>query len=114
MEDITDADCVHAKRVFKDFELNNLGEHHDLYLKCDTLLFADVFKNFGKMCLLIYQLDPAELLSLISLASSFSKDRCKNYETDIDMLLMIQKGILGGICQSFNRYVKATNICMKN
>ena len=32
MEDITDADHIHAKRVCKDFQINNLGEYHDLHL----------------------------------------------------------------------------------
>ena len=56
-------DYMHAKRVFKDFEIKNLGEYHDLYLKIDTLLLADVFKNFRKMCLKIYYLDPVKFLS---------------------------------------------------
>ena len=51
MEDITNADYMHAKRVCKDFEIKYLGEYHDLYLKCDSLLLADVFKNFRKMCI---------------------------------------------------------------
>ena len=55
MEDITDKDYMHGKRVFKDFEIKNLGEYHDLYLKSDTLLLADVFESFRKMCLKIYQ-----------------------------------------------------------
>ena len=33
MEDITDADNAHAKRVFKDFEIKNLEEYHDLYVQ---------------------------------------------------------------------------------
>ena len=34
MEDITDADYAHAKRVCKDFEKKNIGEYHDLmYLR---------------------------------------------------------------------------------
>ena len=31
MEDITNADYVHAKRVCKDFEIKHSGEYHDLY-----------------------------------------------------------------------------------
>ena len=42
MEDITDADYAHAKRVSKDFEIKHLGEYHDLYVQSDTLLLADV------------------------------------------------------------------------
>ena len=45
------------------FEIKNLGEHHDLYLKSNALLLADVFENFRKMCLEIYQLDPAKFVS---------------------------------------------------
>ena len=68
MEDITDADSLHAKRVSKDFEIKNLGEYHDLYLKGDTLLLADVFKNIRKMSLKIYYLDPAKFLLAPGLA----------------------------------------------
>ena len=46
MEDITDADYMHAKRVCKDFEIKKLSEYQDLYLKCDTLLLADVFEKY--------------------------------------------------------------------
>ena len=48
MEDITDADYAHAKRVCEDFEIKNLGEYHDLYHKGDTLVLADVFENLEK------------------------------------------------------------------
>ena len=50
MEDITDADYAHAKRVCKDFEIKSLGEYHDLYVPSNTLLLADVFGNFSNMC----------------------------------------------------------------
>ena len=61
MEDIADVDYVHANRVYKDFEIKNLGEYHDFYLKSNVLLLADVFKNFRTMCLEIYELDQAKL-----------------------------------------------------
>ena len=59
MNDITDADYVHAKKVCKDFEIKNLVEYHDLYVQSLTLLLADAFNNFQNMCLEIYELDPA-------------------------------------------------------
>ena len=43
MEDITDTDYAHAKRVSKDLEINNIGEYNDLYVQSNTLLSADVF-----------------------------------------------------------------------
>ena len=54
MEDITDADYAHAKRVCKGFEIKNLGEYHDLYVQNDTLLLADVFGNRVLKCVLKY------------------------------------------------------------
>ena len=63
LEDITDADYMHAKRVCKDFKIKKLGKYHDLYLRSDVLLLADFFPNFRKMCLEIYKLDPAKSIS---------------------------------------------------
>ena len=68
MEDITDADYAHAKRVCKDFEIKNLGEYHDLYVKSNTLLLADVFENFRNICMKIYKLDTAKFISAPGLA----------------------------------------------
>ena len=63
MQDITDADYTHRKRVSKDFEIN-LGEHHDMYLQSDTLLLADVFENFLNIFLEIYEFDPARFCTV--------------------------------------------------
>ena len=43
MEDITDANYAHVKRVCKNFEINNLGEYLRLYVQSDTLLLAEIF-----------------------------------------------------------------------
>ena len=94
MEDITDADYMHAKRVCRNFEIKNLGEYHYLYLKSDTLLLADVFENFRKMYLKIYHLDPVKCLSASGLAwqAALKKTEVKlELLTDTDMLLKLKK-----------------------
>ena len=88
MEDITDADYAHTKRVCRDFEIKKLGEYYDLYLQSDTLLLADVFENFRNMCLEIYELDPAKFLPAPGLAwqAALKKTKVKlDLLTDIDM-----------------------------
>ena len=51
MENIADVYYMHAKRVCnKDFEIKIFCEYHALYLKGDTLLLANVFKNLRKRC----------------------------------------------------------------
>ena len=56
MENITSIDYRHAKRVFKNFNNKNIGCYYNLYVRSDTLLLADVFRN---NCIEIYELDPA-------------------------------------------------------
>ena len=68
MEDINDIDYRHANNVFKRFELENLGQYHDLYEQSDALLLADVFENFRDMCIKVYEQDPAHLPLLPGLA----------------------------------------------
>ena len=96
MENITDTDYMHAKKVCKDIEIKNLGEYYGLYLKSDTLLAANVFENFRRTCSLIYQLDPGKYFSDLGLASeaALKKNDVKlELLTDTDILLMVEKGI---------------------
>ena len=58
LEDISDEDYTHAQKVWDVFEINNIGDYHDLYVQSDTLLLADVYENFRNMCFEKYQLDP--------------------------------------------------------
>ena len=100
MEDINDIDYRHANNVFKRFELENLGQYHDLYVQSDTLLLADVFENFRDMCFKEYELDPAHFLSLPGLAFQACLKKI-NTElellTDYDMLLTVEEGIRGEV-----------------
>ena len=63
VEDITDVDYRHAKKVFKNLNNENVGEYHDLYAQSVTLLLADVFENFRETCLKVYELDTPQFLS---------------------------------------------------
>ena len=117
MEDISDTDYKHASNVFEKFYLNNLGDYHDLYVRSDMLLLADVFENFRNSCLNNYELDPAHFVSLPGLAWQACLKKT-NVEleliTDYDMLLMIENGIRGGICHAIQRYAKANNKYMND
>ena len=57
-EGITDDSYTHAQKVWNTFKMKTMGKYHDLYLKSDILLLADVFENFRKTCLQCYKLDP--------------------------------------------------------
>ena len=108
---------MHAKRVCKGFELKHLGEYNDLYVQNDTLLLADLFENFRNMYLIIYELDPAKCFSAPGLAWQAALKRTKvklDLLTDINILLMVEKGIRGGICHSIYRYEKTNNRYMKD
>ena len=95
LEDISDKDYLHAQKVWDVFEIRNLGEYHDLYVQSDTLLLADVFENFRNKYIEIYELDPAHFLLAPGLAwqACLKKTKVKlELLTDIDMLLMFEKG----------------------
>ena len=64
------------------------------------------------MCLEIYEFDPAKFVSAPGLAwqGALKKAKVKlNLLTNIDILLMVEKGIGGGICYSIYWYVKVSN-----
>ena len=59
---ISDEDFDHAQIIWKEFGIKDLGEYHDLYLKSDVLLLADVFEEFRNVCLENYSLDPVGII----------------------------------------------------
>ena len=113
----TDEDYAHAQKVWKEFNIKNLGEYNDLYVQSDTLLLADVFENFRDRCIEKYELNPAHFLSASGLVwqACLKKTEVKlELLTDNDTLMMFEKGIRGGMCQAVHRYYKASNKYMKN
>ena len=117
LEDCTDEEYTHYQKVIKELELKNLGDYHDLYVQCDTLLLAYAFDNFRNKCIEIFKLCPAHFLSAPGLAwvACLKKTGVKlELLTDYDILLMVEKGIRGGKCQVTHRYGKTNNKYMKN
>ena len=112
MAGIREEDYEHARRVWKEFGLKDLGEYHDLFLKTDVILLANVFEEFRKVCLKNHGLDPAHFYTAPGLAwkACLKKTRIRlELLLDPNMLLMFQRGIRGGITQSINRWAKANN-----
>ena len=68
MTGVKEEDYEHANRTWKEFDLKDLGEYHDLYLKKDVILLADVFEAFRKVCLKNYGLDPVHFYTAPGLA----------------------------------------------
>ena len=93
-----------------------MGEYHDLYLKSDILLLADVFENFRKTCLEYYKLDPCHYFTSPGLSwdAMLKMTNIKlELMTDVDMFQFIEKALRGGISYIANRYGKANNKYMK-
>ena len=109
---ISDEDYAHAQKVWKIFKMEYFKDYHELYNKVDVLLLADVFENFRNICIENYELDPAHYYTAPGLAwDAALKVTGVNLEllSDIDMLLMVEKGIRGGVSMVSSRYGKANN-----
>ncbi|XP_054259555.1 uncharacterized protein LOC128984277 [Macrosteles quadrilineatus] len=115
--DVDPKDYEHAKRVWDSFKMKDMKEYTLMYNKSDVLLLADVMENFRNVCMSTYKLDPAWFFTTPGLAwSAMLKTTNVELEliSDYDMLLMIEKGIRGGVSQSSNRHAKANNPYMND
>jgi hypothetical protein len=112
LEHISDEDYKHVHNVWRSFGCNNLGDYHDLYLKADVLILADVFEAFRSFALENYGLDPVHYITL----PSFSWDALLKYSgvklellRNADMYHFFSAGIRGGVSTITHRYAKANN-----
>ena len=78
---------------------------------------ADVFRNFRKMYLKVYELDPVKLLSAPGLAeqAALKKTEVKlEFLADINMLLKVEKGLRERTYHTIHSYAKANNKFMED
>lgn len=111
-EEITTEDYDHACRVWRELHISNLGEYSDFYVKLDVTLLCDVMEEFRNTCFQAYGLDPLHSCTAPGLAwqAMLKETKCKiELLTDIEMVLMVESSIRGGITQSITRHVKANN-----
>ena len=112
MSNISDKDYSHTQKVWKGFNVKNLGEYHYLYLKTDVLLLSNISEAFRSTCLKHYGLDLAHFYTSPGLAwKACLKKTSIELELliDYDMLEMFERGIRAGITQAVHRYAKANN-----
>ena len=115
-KDILEKDYAHAKLVWDTFEMKTMKDYHDLYLMTDVLLLSCVFEEFRNICLHHYNLDPAWYYTTPGLAWDACLKMTKvklELLHDQDMLLMMEKGVFGGVSMISTRYGKANNKYMQ-
>ena len=89
--------------------MNTMGDYHDLCLKTDVLLLADIFEKFIDICVAYYGLDACHYFSSPGLSSDamFKMTEIElELVSDIDMHLVIEKGMRGGISSIAKRFSK--------
>lgn len=115
--ELKDSDYEHANKVWNSFNIKNMGEYHDLYLKSDILLLADVFESFRDVCNTAYGLDPCHYYTAPGLSwdAMFLKTGVKlELITDVEMYNFCEKDLRGGISVISHRYAKANNKYMES
>ena len=114
---ITDKEYDHVLNVWKKLEIKTMKNYHDLNLKCDVLLLADVFEKLRNNSLKNYGLCSIHYLSTPGLIWDAMLQLTKTeleLIPDPDMYIFFEKSTKGGISYIPNRYSKANNKCLKS
>ena len=109
---ISDDDYERAQVIWKTFKCKTMQDYHDIYLKTDVLLLADVFEAFREMSLKTYKLDPVHYYTLPSLSWDALLKMTKvklDLISDPDVYLFLENSIRGGVSIISKRYAKANN-----
>ena len=109
---ISKKDYAHGKKVWQFFKIEDLGEYHDVYVRADVAQWSDVFENFRSLCLKRFESDLSYFISTPGLAFE-AMLKCTKVKlellTDIDMVLMVEKGIRGGLTQVVKKHAVANH-----
>ena len=102
----SDKDYKHVLKVWNEFEMKTMKDFHDLNLKCNFLLLADVFEKFRNSSLKSYELCPSHYF----ITSALSWDGMPNVKkvgleliSDDDMYLFFEKYMRGGGFQEIHQ-----------
>ena len=109
---VSKEDYEHAINVRNKFNMKAFGDYHDIYLKSDVLLLADIFENFRKLCLNYYKLEPAHYYGTPGIAWDACLTKSKQILElirDPDMYLFIESVKRGGMSFIGHRYAEADN-----
>ena len=91
-----------CQKIWDNFEIKNMVDYHNHYLKKDVLLSADIFEKFIATCLKFYGRDPCHYFSFPGLSWNVMLKKTSKY-------LFIEKGLRGGISYIAQRYSKAND-----
>ena len=114
---ISDKKHKHVINVWNKFEMKTMKDYHDLHLKCDALLLADVFEKFQNNSLKNYGLCPNHYFNAPALSWNAMLNMTKvEFELipDPDMYIFFEKSTRGGVSYISNRYTKANNKHLKS
>ena len=110
---ITEAEYVRAKDMWSTFNCQTLEDYTLLYVKLDTILLQVVFDGFRRKCIEEDRLDPVHFVTAPSLAwaamllNNWRNDVVIENMTDLEMLMMVKKGVRGGMCQVMKPFARS-------